>query len=371
MHRVRSIQSHLNNPSFANNTINSNSTSSSFKFKKAKRSFYGGDLVAHVLSNKGVSTIFTLTGGHISPIIVGCDEIGIDVIDVRDEVTTVFAADAQSRINNKGIPGIAVVTAGPGLTNTVTAIKNGEMAESPIILFSGATLQPYKGRGSLQDIDQIALVKPHVKWYTTLRKIDEILPTVYNAFKISMEGIPGIVYIECPLDILYAPLTTKTFNKFCNAYKPKPIGNLISNNNSINYTQIINKLKTAQKPLMILGAQMVNCQFINDNKIKYLLQCIESFNIPFYLSGMARGLFGVNNKLLLRHKRRISVKQCDLIFLLGVSCDFRLDYGRGINKKAFVIMINIDKNKLNINNDWRKKDLSYQLHPSQFIINLT
>eukprot|EP01084_Bolivina_argentea_P171842 297705_1 len=306
MHRVRSIQSHLNNPSFANNTINSNSTSSSFKFKKAKRSFYGGDLVAHVLSNKGVSTIFTLTGGHISPIIVGCDEIGIDVIDVRDEVTTVFAADAQSRINNKGIPGIAVVTAGPGLTNTVTAIKNGEMAESPIILFSGATLQPYKGRGSLQDIDQIALVKPHVKWYTTLRKIDEILPTVYNAFKISMEGIPGIVYIECPLDILYARISKNDLDKYLRydgIYSKNIYYNTthFENDNNgaygIDYDLIINKLQSCKRPLFVLGSQLVNCQYNSSYKLNKLLLDIETLNIPCYLSGMSRGLLGYKHKL--------------------------------------------------------------------------
>ena len=141
MHRLRIIQNHLNT---GNANSNTNVTSSS-SFKNPKRNYFGGDLIAHVLSNKGVSTIFTLTGGHISPIICGCDEMGIKVIDVRDEVTTVFAADAQARINNKGIPGIAAVTAGPGLTNTITAVKNGQMAESPIIIFGGATSQLLKG----------------------------------------------------------------------------------------------------------------------------------------------------------------------------------------------------------------------------------
>lgn len=98
---------------------------------------YGGFLIAKVLLSEGVKCIFTLTGGHISPMLVGCNKLGIKVIDVRDEVTTVFAADAVGRLTGK--PGIAMVTAGPGLTNTITAVKNAQMAESPCIVFGGAS----------------------------------------------------------------------------------------------------------------------------------------------------------------------------------------------------------------------------------------
>lgn len=91
----------------------------------------------------------------LAPILVGCKAEGIKVIDVRDEVSAVFAADATSRLT--GIPGVAIVTAGPGLTNTITAVKNAQMAESPILVIGGATAMILKGRGALQDIDQKAL----------------------------------------------------------------------------------------------------------------------------------------------------------------------------------------------------------------------
>ena len=102
---------------------------------------YGGFLIAKVLLSEGVKCIFTLTGGHISPMLVGCNKLGIKVIDVRDEVTTVFAADAVGRLTGK--PGIAMVTAGPGLTNTITAVKNAQMAESPCVIFGGLCTSPY------------------------------------------------------------------------------------------------------------------------------------------------------------------------------------------------------------------------------------
>ncbi|KFO79414.1 Acetolactate synthase-like, partial [Cuculus canorus] len=97
---------------------------------------HGGELVAEVLKAHGVRFLFTLTGGHISPILVASEKIGIRVVDTRHEATAVFAADAVSRLS--GRIGVAAVTAGPGVTNTVTAIKNAQMAESPVLLLGGA-----------------------------------------------------------------------------------------------------------------------------------------------------------------------------------------------------------------------------------------
>ncbi len=116
---------------------------------------HGGELVASVLRSHGVENLFTLSGGHISPILTAAEKEGIRIVDTRHEVTAVFAADATARLS--GIPGVAVVTAGPGVTNTVTAVKNAQMAESPLILLGGAAATLLKGRGALQDIDQLYL----------------------------------------------------------------------------------------------------------------------------------------------------------------------------------------------------------------------
>ena len=110
-------------------------------------------MVASVLKSHGIKNVFTLSGGHISSILTACEEVGIRVVDTRHEATAVFAADAVARLS--GIPGVAVVTAGPGVTNTVTAIKNAQMSESPVVLLGGAAATLLKGRGALQDIDQL------------------------------------------------------------------------------------------------------------------------------------------------------------------------------------------------------------------------
>src|SRR5262245_1662715 len=140
----------------------------------------GGELIAQALELHGVKFLFTLIGGHISPIIVGAKHAGIRIVDVRDEATAVFAADAVGRLS--GIPGVAAVTAGPGLTNTITAIKNAALAETPLLLFGGATATILKNRGSLQDIDQVSLLRPHVKWMGTARKVRELPALVSEAF---------------------------------------------------------------------------------------------------------------------------------------------------------------------------------------------
>ena len=114
---------------------------------------HAGFAIASCLNKNGVNKIFTLCGGHISPILVGCEKLDIEIIQVRDEATTVFAADAVSRITDS--VGVAVVTAGPGVTNTVTAVKNAQMAQSPLVLFGGAAATLLKGKGSLQDLSLI------------------------------------------------------------------------------------------------------------------------------------------------------------------------------------------------------------------------
>ena len=170
---------------------------------KANSSEHGGLIVAEVLKvnfyfifklkkqqKHNVKHVFTLCGGHISPILIACEKNDIKVIDVRHEVNAVFAADAVARIS--GSFGVVAVTAGPGLTNTVTAIKNAQMAESPVLLLGGAAATILKGRGSLQDIDQMALFKPLCKYTNTVTRICDIAPILREAIKEAQSDTPGL-----------------------------------------------------------------------------------------------------------------------------------------------------------------------------------
>ena len=133
---------------------------------------HGGNIVAEVLQRHGVQWIFTICGGHISPILTGCNELGIRVVDIRHEATAVFAADAVSRLS--GTIGVAAITAGPGLTNTITAIKNAQMAQVPILILGGATATVLKNRGSLQDIDHLSVVESITKYVKTIKQVRHV-----------------------------------------------------------------------------------------------------------------------------------------------------------------------------------------------------
>ncbi len=329
----------------------------------------GGELIAQVLKKQGVRFLFTLCGGHISPILVGAKKQGIRVIDVRQEPTAVFAADAISRLT--GIPGVAAVTAGPGVTNTITAIKNAQMAQSPLILLGGAAATILKGRGALQDIEQVKLFKTLVKWATTIKQDCDIIPIMEEAFEVAKSGIPGPVFVECPIDLLYEEsLVRRMYGSFTGetnnngesamvSYLRTYVDKLFacsdtnlepSGPNEIipfsiddhDISQTISYLNESKSPIMVIGSQTM----LRTDNINYLVSAVEQIGIPVYLTGMARGLLGDTNSLNLRHKRRDALKEADLVILVGMSIDFRLNYGMAINSKAVLISINRSKKAL-------------------------
>src|SRR3990172_6790071 len=186
----------------------------------------GGERVAGVLASRGVQFLFTLCGGHISPILVGAKQRGIRVVDVRDEASAVFAADALSPLS--GVPGVAAVTAGPGLTNAITAVKNAQLAQSAVVLLGGATATMLKGRGALQDIDQRALLRPHVKFLATVRRVRDLASAVAAAFHAAQAGVPGPAFVECPVDLLYPEAAVRDWYGLATPKPPRGMGERLS-----------------------------------------------------------------------------------------------------------------------------------------------
>ncbi|UCD37643.1 MAG: thiamine pyrophosphate-binding protein [Fidelibacterota bacterium] len=353
---------------------------------------HGGTLVAEVLVAQGVRFIFTLCGGHISPILVASKQAGIQVIDTRQEATAVFAADAVARLS--GVPGVAAVTAGPGVTNTITAIKNAQLAQSPLVLIGGATATALKNRGALQDIDQKALFKPHVKWLAGIKTGRQIVPLLETAFRHAREGIPGPVFVELPVDLLYPE---EVVRKWYLGSGDKPSGgrNLVGRIQRAYLNRHLNRLfrgpipevapstagvdiptprkagiqraarllGAARKPLMIVGSQAMFLQ----EQVSQLAAAIQSLGMPVYLAGMARGLLGVEHPLLCRHQRRKALREADLVILAGMPCDFRLNYGRQIPRSAQLISINRDPRALKLN---RRPTLAVRGDPALFIQDL-
>ncbi len=325
---------------------------------------HGGDLVAEVLERQGVKQLFTLCGGHISPILTGAKARGIAVIDVRHEATAVFAADAVARLT--GIPGVAAVTAGPGVTNTITAIKNAQLAQSPVVLIGGATATVLRNRGALQDIDQLALFAPHVKSCESVGRVKDLVGALERAFALAQDGVPGPVFVETPVDLLYDESTVREMigakaasdvkgladtaiqlylrahmaRVFAGSKKVRPQGRIVPKllapfPGAIDRAAKL--LRGAKKPVVVVGSQAT---VRGPDETKRLAAALERIGAPVYLSGMARGLLGATHPLLCRHKRTQALREADVVVLAGVPCDFRLNYGLHIGRKAKVVALN-------------------------------
>jgi acetolactate synthase-like protein len=323
----------------------------------------GGDIVADALARQGVRFLFTLCGGHISPILVSAKARGIRVVDTRHEATAVFAADAVARLT--GIPGVAVVTAGPGVTNTITALKNAQMAQSPVVLLGGAPATLLRGRGALQDIDQMALVRPHVKRASRVGRVRDLAPAVEEAFRVSREGVPGPVFLECPVDLLYPePLVREWYGakagkevrtvgeRALRWYVRRHLGRLFGgvaaraaspagavrapdpDETGVRRAAVL--LSRAERPVLLVGSQAL----LGATAAGLLAEAVRALGVPVYLSGMARGLIGAADPLQMRHRRKEALGAADLVILAGVPCDFRLDYGKHIGRGAVLVSAN-------------------------------
>lgn len=347
---------------------------------------HGGNIVAEVLQLYGVQWIFTLCGGHISPILTGCNERGIRVVDIRHEATAVFAADAVSRLS--GTIGVAAVTAGPGLTNTITAIKNAQMAQVPILILGGATATVLKNRGSLQDIDHLSVLESITKYAKTIKRVRDIQPLIEEAIATATSGVSGPAYLEIPVDLLYPETIVREWYGLKSTGKSMPWwmsrylnwnvnrifkdkDRIYSKNETIednkdlkiHFSFLSDTLLDAEKPVLLIGSQALQIP----SQREALADAVKELNIPTYVSGMARGLLSKSGLPIFRHERKKALKEADLVILAGVSCDFRLDYGRMIHHRAKIISINLSRGDMYLN---RRPARGILTNPGSFLIEL-
>ena len=338
---------------------------------------HGGDRVAAVLAAQGVRFVFTLCGGHISPILTASKARGMRIVDVRDEATAVFAADAVARLT--GVPGVAAVTAGPGISNTITALKNAQLAQSPVILLGGAAPTALQGRGALQDIDQRPLVAPHVKLFKKIRRVRDLGPAVEEAFAVAREGVPGPVFIECPVDLLYDEASIRQWyaeaagkgkaiaDRLLRFYLNRHVEKMFSGSagdaspalrevstpsaSDASVAAAVAALLAAERPLLVIGSQALSIA----GEAPRIAAAVAQLGIPVYLAGMARGLLGRDHALQMRHQRRQALRESDCVVLAGVPCDFRLDYGRHVRRSATLIAANRSAKEARMN---RRPDIA-------------
>jgi acetolactate synthase-1/2/3 large subunit len=332
-----------------------------------------GYIIGQVLREQGVKYLFTLCGGHISPILTGANKEGIRIIDVRDEVNAVFAADAVGRLT--GTPGVAAVTAGPGVTNSITALKNAQLAQSPMILLAGAAPTVMKNRGALQDIDQLSLVKSITKLALTIRRNCDIISVLENAFDVCRSGVPGPVFVECPIDLVYSESKVRQWygvesesqregglkSKLLDFYLSRHVDQMFAcdfedmepgkarvTSPDLDDGQVakaVELVAMCRKPVLIIGSQAM----LHADDSAKLADAVKSLGMPVFLAGMARGLLGRQHPLQMRHQRKKALKNADLVIIAGMPCDFRLNYGRSFGAETRIISVNRSKTDLRLN----------------------
>ena len=292
----------------------------------------GGRLVARMLKQEGVTTAFTLSGLHIAPIYVGCVEEGIRLIDTRHEQAAAHAADAWARLT-RGV-GVAIVTAGPGVTDAVTGVANAYSASVPLLLLGGAAPTFNLGRGALQEMPQTQLFAGITKWADRV-PTPELIPTyLAKAFRVARAGRPGPVFLELPWDVLSngAEEALATAQRLYRTEARCP-----GDPAMVAAAQAL--LAEAERPVVLAGSSIWW-----DQAWQALRALAEATSVPVYVNGMGRGCLPPGHPNFLQLSRKEALSRADVVLAVGTPLDFRVGYGSPptFSEDARVIQVDVD-----------------------------
>jgi len=275
----------------------------------------GGRMVARMLRREGVTTAFTLSGLHVAPIYAGCVEEGVQLVDTRHEQAAAHAADAWARLRRS--LGVAIVTAGPGVTGTVTAVANAWAASVPLLVLGGAAPTFNQGRGSLQEMPQTQLFAGITKWSDRVPTTELVPSFLARAFRVARTGRPGPVFLEIPWDVLSngadeglvdAQVGYRTEAR--TPGDPELLG------------RALELIASAERPVLIGGSSIWW-----DDAAEALARLADRTQIPVYLNGMGRGCLAPDHPSFFHGSRKEALAAADLVLVVGTPLDFRVGYG--------------------------------------------
>jgi acetolactate synthase I/II/III large subunit len=276
---------------------------------------HGGRLAAATLSRLGVDTLFTLSGGHLFPLYDGWVEESLRLVDVRHEQSAVFAAEGWAKVSRR--PGVAALTAGPGVTNGISAITTAWFTGSPLLVLGGRAPAARWGQGSLQELDHLPIVESVCKVASTCARTAEIPAALTRALREACAAHRGPAFVDFPLDAIFGqgesalpagPEALDVEEIEPDADAVRRIGALLS---------------AAQRPVLMAGAD-VYWERAEDN----LRALCEETRCPVFLNGLGRGLVPADHPLAFSRARSTAFKEADLVLVVGTPLDFRLGFGR-------------------------------------------
>jgi acetolactate synthase-1/2/3 large subunit len=289
---------------------------------------HGGRLIARRLKAHGVTKLFTLSGGHIFPIYDGCRAEGIDIVDVRHEQAAAFAAEGWAKVTRT--PGVAAVTAGPGVTNAVSAIASAQSSNSPLLVLGGRAPAMRWGRGSLQEIDHIPFMRPLTKLAATPDDTAAIPGSVDEALRVAMTPHSGPTFLDFSMD-----------HVFSEAQEPASDATLLrphlgagADGDAIERAARL--LAEAERPVVMAGTNLYWGH--GETALRAL---VEERGIPTFLNGQARGSLPADHQLFFSRTRGAALKGADVALVIGVPMDFRLGFGEAFGPETQLIVIDV------------------------------
>ncbi len=273
-----------------------------------------GELIALALKRAGVSHLFTLNGGHIWSVLIGAQEQGLRIIDVRHEQAAAFAAEGWAKVTRQC--GVAAVTAGPGVTNATSAMAQAQSGDSPMFIIGGRAPVARWGMGSLQEMDHVQVVQSITKKALTLGSAEEAYGTTADCVRTALSRRTGPVFMDVPLDVLFGaadvPEATEHLTPDLGAL-PDP--DMVA--------RIARLLREADRPAVIAGGSVWWAHA--EDELKRL---IEGAHLPLNVNGLARGILPGDHPLFFPRARGKALGEADLILVIGAQLDFRLNWGQ-------------------------------------------
>jgi len=289
---------------------------------------HGGRLIARRLKAHGVTKLFTLSGGHIFPIYDGCRAEGIDIVDVRHEQAAAFAAEGWAKVTRT--PGVAALTAGPGVTNGMSALASAQANGSPMLVLGGRAPAIRWGRGSLQEIDHVPFVRPLTKLAATADGPAEIPTLVDDALRAAMTPHFGPTFLDFPMDHVFSEAEDPDRP----ARLPAPHEGPGADGDAIERAGRL--LAQAERPVVMAGTNLYWGH--GEHALRALA---EELGIPVFLNGQARGCLPADHELFFSRARGRALEEADVALVIGVPMDFRLGFGEAFGAATELIAIDV------------------------------
>jgi len=292
-----------------------------------KTAVHGGLHVARALKSRGVSKLFTLSGGHLFSIYDGCKAEGIELVDFRHEQSAAFAAIGWAKATRE--PGVAALTAGCGVTNGMSAIASAQADGVPLIVLGGRAPEMRWGSGSLQEIDHVPFVKPLTKSALTVRDPAKIARTTAEAIDTAAAPPLGPTFVDYPLDVVFSEAEAAVPDPPAVADRPADVG------------EAAKLLAGAERPVIMAGTNLYWGQ--GEGELRALA---EALGIPVFLNGMGRGCLPPDHELFFSRARSAGLKEADVALVIGVPLDFRLGFGGSFGEQTKLIQLDFAPTRL-------------------------